>query len=257
MGLMRARERLKGFLTYILGRNPYEFGLVPDENGFVKIKDLLKVLSEEDGWGHIKRSSIDELVIALPDPGIEIMDPYIRAVDREKLPKPSITEALPRLVFIGIRSRAHGHVLEKGILPFEGNPYVILSSDKAMAERIAMRKDHRPVLVTVNTKDAENTGVLFLTPGDTIYLVREIPVGCFTMPPLPQIDDPAERAPKKKTDTPKKQPTPGSFFPDFSTERGGKVKSDKNDKLSWKHNKKKIRREKEKITSFHGDEFRK
>jgi len=37
-------------LTYILAYRPDEFGLVPSEEGFVRYKDLLKALHEEDGW---------------------------------------------------------------------------------------------------------------------------------------------------------------------------------------------------------------
>ena len=43
-------KQLAKLLNYALGRDPDEFGLVPDESGFIKIKELLKALHEEDGW---------------------------------------------------------------------------------------------------------------------------------------------------------------------------------------------------------------
>ena len=38
---------LAKFLAYILGNRPDEFGLVPDPDGYVKIKALLKVLRHQ------------------------------------------------------------------------------------------------------------------------------------------------------------------------------------------------------------------
>jgi len=251
MGLTREREQLKGFLTYILGRNPYEFGLVPDDNGFVKIKDLLKVMNEEESWGHVKQQSIDELIIALSDPGIEIEDSLIRATDRENILKPVLCETAPRLLFAGIRKKAHGHVLEHGILPYDNLMFVILSSDKTMAERIARRKDPQPLIITVNTLDAENLGVMFFSAGGSLYLARQIPLKSFTAPPLPSFEENRWKSSKKKNPEQKTAPTPGSFIPDFGGNKNKKQKGEKDDLLSWKHNKKKIRRQKE---SFR-DEF--
>lgn len=251
MGLTREREQLKGFLTYILGRNPYEFGLVPDENGYVKIKDLLKVMNEEEGWGHVKQQSINELIIALPDPGIEIEDNQIRSTDRENLLKPALCETTPRLLFSGIRNKAHGHVLENGILPYDNLAFVVLSSEKSMAERIAQRKDPQPIIVTVNTRDAENLGVMFFLAGGNLYLARHIPLNSFTAPPLPSFEENKWKSDKKKAPVQKTAPMPGSFIPDFGGNKNKKQKGEKEDRLSWKHNKKKIRRQKD---SFR-DEF--
>ena len=57
----RQVDKLEKLLTYILGRRPDEFGLVPGPDGYVKIKDLLKALSEEPGWRHVRRSHLREV----------------------------------------------------------------------------------------------------------------------------------------------------------------------------------------------------
>ena len=54
MATNKALIKFSKFLVYILGRKPDEFGLVPDKDGFVKIKELLKAINEEDGWRHIR-----------------------------------------------------------------------------------------------------------------------------------------------------------------------------------------------------------
>ena len=85
-----ALGKLSKFLTYILGRQPDEFGLVPDENGYVKTKDLMKVLAEEPGWRHVRLNQIREVVHISRSPTIEIQENRIRAVNRTHLRLPDI-----------------------------------------------------------------------------------------------------------------------------------------------------------------------
>ncbi len=49
MAKLRTLEQLAKFISYILGRNPAEFGLVPDPEGFVKIKEFLKAARRRRG----------------------------------------------------------------------------------------------------------------------------------------------------------------------------------------------------------------
>jgi putative RNA 2'-phosphotransferase len=246
MDISRSREKLNTFLAYVLGRNPYEFGLVPDENGFVKTKDLLKAIREEEGFHHVTAGSLLELTMAVKQPSVDIEDDRIRARDRDKLTPPSCEGDVPKLLYIGVRNRAHGHVMHKGLLPYEGQPYVVLASDRDLAERLGKRKDPRPVILTIHTARAEDQGVVFFFAGEGIYLARSIPEGCLSGPPPATADDEGNRPKKARAGEKRQIPTPGSFFPDL----GGNPAKARQDKLSWKHNKKKIRKDKEK---FRGD----
>ena len=49
MGRNKDLRKLSKFLEYALGRNPDEFGLVPDGDGFVRIKELAESISRR-GW---------------------------------------------------------------------------------------------------------------------------------------------------------------------------------------------------------------
>ncbi len=209
MGKPHPLKPLAKFLAYILGHRPDEFGLVPDPDGFIKIKDLLKVLSEEVGWRHIRRSHINELLITLPHPPIEIREKRIRAVSREKLPQFGIASNLPKLLYTGIRKRAYPHVLDKGISPM-GQSHVILSSTREMAQRIGCRIDQEPILLTVNVDQAESRGVIFHQAGSLIFLAEHIPAGVFSGPPLPK-----QKIELKKEDKPITATAPmlpGSFL---------------------------------------------
>lgn len=245
MSIPRPLKQLSKFLTYVLQKNPYEFGLVPDENGFVKTGDLLKALNEEEGWRHIRLGSITELIHTMPEPPVEISENLIRHINLESLQKPVFAETLPKLLYTCIRKKAHFHVSKRGIDPPQDIDYVILSSDEAFALKVGKRKDKTPVLLTVNTNMAENSGVFFFHAGESVYLARHIPPDCFTGPPLPE----AKPNNSKKTTTPsakKSKPSePGSYFPELKNpEEPGQNNYGKRDKKSWKENRKKLRKQK-------------
>jgi len=199
---------LARFLAYILGRNPAEFGLVPDPDGFIKIKDVLKALSEEEGWRHVRRAHINEILISLPHPPIEVKEKHIRAVSRENLPKRGIASNLPKLLFTCIRQKAYPHVLEKGLY-HSGQSHVILSSSRKMALRIGRRIDQDPVLLTINIDQAGRRGSVFYESGGTLFLAEHIPPGVFSGPALPKT-----KTDLKKEENAKKAAapvSPGSF----------------------------------------------
>ncbi len=66
------RRPFSKLLSYVLGRRPYEFGLVLDENGFVSMQILLKAIGEEKDWKFIREAHFHELLIQEPDPPIEL-----------------------------------------------------------------------------------------------------------------------------------------------------------------------------------------
>ncbi len=162
------------FLDYILGRRPDEFGLALDQNGFVKIKELIKAINEDNSWKHIKKSNIDEIMIAISNPPIEIEDDKIRAINRDMLLKNEIPIEMPKIIHTCIRKKAHPYVVEKGISPSH-NDRIVLSSDPGMAERIGTRQDSNAILLNVNVQQAEKKGVLFSKYGKTLYLAKFIP----------------------------------------------------------------------------------
>jgi putative RNA 2'-phosphotransferase len=241
MGLKQSPKLLSKFLSYILGRRPDEFGLVPDSDGFVKIKECLKVLREEEGWRYVRRTHMDEIMITIPNPAFETKGDLIRAKDREHLPKLTTAQNPPKLLYTYIRRKAYPFVLEKGISPSGDNNLVVLSASPELAERIGRRSDQIPVELSVSVKKAVENGVVFFQKGETLFLAEFIPADCFTGPPLPR-----ERL---KTKQPAKAEEPvtvkpaGSFFLDPTSKKGGREKSNrwkKQKDSNWKHDRKKI-----------------
>ena len=232
-------RQLSKLLSYILGRRPYEFGLVLDENGFVSIQMLLKAIGEEKNWKFIREAHFHELLLREPEPPIELAGSRIRSVDRSHLPIHTISPDPPKLLYVCVRQKAHAHVLEKGISP-SAYSRVVLSSDRDMALRIGRRIDPKAVLLSVLCNKCREHGVLFYQAGGSLLTAGHIPPKCFTGPALAQ-----ERAPKSQVPDPSPQhpKTPGSFTLELQNEKPifQKVKGRKKE-IVWKKDRKRLLR---------------
>ena len=206
-------KQLAKFLNYVLSRRPDEFGLVTDKEGFVKIKELIKATIEEEGLKYVRRSHINEIMITLPNHGLEVAENLIRAINREHLPKQSFALDPPKLLYTCVREKAYPYVLDKGIMP-TGFSKVILSSNRDLAQRMGRRSDTAAVLLTVQVNQSEVKGVVFFTAGESLFLADYIPPDCFSGPPLPK-DLPDTRKADKPQKEPAKMPA-GSFFLDLN-----------------------------------------
>ncbi len=209
MDQQKSAKKQAKLLDYVLGRRPDEFGLVADSDGFVKIKDLLKALSEEPGLTYIRRAHLDEILITLPDPPFEIVDTSIRAKYRQHLPAHTYAADPPKLLYHCVRQKAYLHVDTKGIHP-TGYSQVILSSDLSLAKRMGRRIDRSAVLLTVQVQHCLDKGVVFFKAGGALFLADFIPPGCFSGPPLPKEKPDAAKA--DKAQKPAQKTPAGSFF---------------------------------------------
>ena len=234
MALQKSPKKLAKLLDYILGRRPDEFGLVTDSEGFVKIKELLKALSEEEGLSYVRRAHLNEILLTLPNPSFEIVDNAIRAKDRQHLPAHTYAHEPPKLLYHCVRQKAYPHVFTKGINP-TGYSRVILSADLDLAQRIGRRIDRSPVRLTVQVQACLDKGVVFFKAGEALFLADFIPPDCFSGPPLPKEKPAAVRGdgpPKPARKTPA-----GSFFIDFEEKENPQKAGEKQNKKSKKHKK--------------------
>lgn len=233
------------FLTYVLGVRPDEFGLVPDQDGYVKIKEFLKAVHEEEGWRSFRQGNINEMLVSLPNPPIQVNENFIRVKDRQRLPQRTALQAHPKLLFTCIRPKALRVIYEKGVGPM-GRNHVILSSDKGMAQRIGKRVHASPATLTVNVESAVKKGTLFLQAGENLFLARYLPPDCFTGPPLPK--EPQVTKAKEPERIKERDRTPGSFFPDINEQMAPKEpkkltrKQRREKDIGWKKSRKQKRR---------------
>lgn len=212
MAKQRSAKQLAKLIDYILSRRPDEFGLVTDARGFIKIKELLKAINEEEGFRYVRRSHLDEILITLPDHSFEVADKVIRSKVRDRLPQRACAVDTPKLLFTCVRQKAYPHVIGKGIRP-TGFSHIILSSNPDMAARIGKRIDPAPILLTVNAQQSQIKGVVFFQAGESLYLADFIPAGCFMGPALPKEKPGTVKSVTKEK--PAQPQTPGSFLVDM------------------------------------------
>ena len=185
MGKRKDPKQLYKLLTYILGCRPDEFGLVPDENGFVPVKDLIKSIGEEPGWGYVRKSHLNEVLLLYRNHPFDLKGTSIKTTNpREPLRAASVDD-VPKLLYHSVRRKAYPVVCRRGIMPM-GQHHVFLAISEELALRMGRRRDPRPVLLTVQARRAIEEGVAFRRQGELLYSVDHVPVCCFTGPPLPQ-----------------------------------------------------------------------
>ena len=236
-------NNLSHMLVYILGHRPFEFGLVPDNEGYVTYKELLKALHEESGWGYVREVNINEILIGQ---GCSLFDSYndrIRTIDRQwTIDKKCKVELPSKILFLGIRRKAHPVVMDKGLRMVEGADY-ILSPDREMAERIGRRRDPQPVILEIMADAAQREGLAFRRFGD-LFLISEIPVRFIAGPPVPKsvIKAREEKEDKKKEQEVIPQFQAGTFLLDMERAPAQHRRDKGRKKRTWKEDARKERK---------------
>jgi len=232
-------KKLSRFLQYLLGRSPDEFGLYLNRDGWCKTKHVLQILSEEEGWRHIRLGNIREIFHLIQDHGLEMEDDRIRCIDRSLLPIPKSVTKLPKLLYTCVRQRAYAHVLKKGISSLGGLESVVMASEKSLAQRIGKRIDQKPVTLSVHTSNFIDYGGQIEKFGDALFITDYIPADCFFGPPL--IDDLQKNKKEQKTQSAKNSNLKphenyGSFFPQFDDNiiEKNTQKNRSKKEISWK-----------------------
>ena len=237
-------RRLEKLISYILGRRPDEFGLVLDEYGFVRLKDLLKAVSEEPGWRYVRKSHIQGALMISREGSFVLENGKIKTICRDAAPNPEPGVVPPKLLYYCVRPRAYPVVCQQGIIP-SGQPQVHLAASVELAQRMGKRRARAPVLLTVQARKAFEAGVRFSKQGELIYITERVPPGYFTGPPLP-------KEKKKEDHRPKKEPVampedmPGSFTLDVERSRALQQQRSRRKVLkkgvTWKKDLRRLRR---------------
>jgi len=239
--MQKTAKRLAKIISYALERRPDEFGLIPDSDGYVKIKTLLKALHEEEGLRHVRRSHLNEILVSLNDPPFEIVENRIRASSRTYPPTGQAATNLPKLLYACVRRKAYPYVLENG-LSASSDSQLILCRDSEMALRIGKRQDQAPIILIVMTAKCAEQGVEFFEAGEGLYLADRIAPDCFTGPSLPkEKPKPENAAPVKEEE----QPLYGSFFLDaekFNPKAPDRHSKGRKDEIPWKKERRRMNR---------------
>jgi putative RNA 2'-phosphotransferase len=171
---------LSKFTSFVLRHKPQNFGLFPDQFGFVGMEDLLNVLKNR--YGRLQSSDIERVVQDCPKKRFEIKGEKIRAryghsIDVVIDTKPSPP---PDNLYHGTSPAMKDSIMTKGIQPMR-RKYVHLSKTREEALQVGKRKSKNPIVFVVKAKEAHQRGVKFYDMG--VVVLTEMVSAEFIQPP--------------------------------------------------------------------------
>lgn len=199
-------------LRYALGVAPAEFGLLPDAQGWLSVKELVRALHDEDGWRHLRQGMVADAAIRLASDLFELQDKRIRCLSRS-YPPPDHNASPPAHLYLGLRRRAWPVAQKRGLEAGPDGRPLLLAVNPEIALKLGRRRDAEPVLVTVQALQATEQGAVFAGWGE-LFLCAWAPAACLMGPPMEERPR-AKKPPAKKTEPapslPPPQALPGSF----------------------------------------------
>ena len=172
----RRKRNLSKFLSLILRHRPQEFGLSPDDKGYVPFDDLLKAVQRTAGWKWVRRADVVSIVHGGEKKRFEIVGERIRALYGHSIPTKLDMEKVipPESLYHGTHERQAADAVRKGLVP-RNRQYVLLAPSPDEAIRIALRRMEHPALVIIHARRAHESGVTFYWGSDGSYLANRIP----------------------------------------------------------------------------------
>ncbi len=171
----RERKRLEKLIFYVLGRRPDEFGLIPNEKGFFRLKDLHRALIEEEGTKNLRLKQLIDFFLIFRPEKFEFLEKegLVRVrpdLAEEAVFEPRLVEVPPVILFAPVRLRAWIKASEIGL---SGRDHVLLTSEEDLARRLAKRKG--ALVITVEARRALEMGVIFECYIEKLYLAPWLP----------------------------------------------------------------------------------
>ncbi|MDR1085326.1 MAG: RNA 2'-phosphotransferase [Deltaproteobacteria bacterium] len=246
------KDHLDKNLLYILGIAPDEYGLFPDREGFVTIKELVGAVKQEDGFRSLTENRIrDSVSQALDKSSLEIKDNLIRAKPHlAGLPTPRpFSGSKPKLLYLGLKPTVWPQISKNGLKPKPGCEHSLLFPDQNQAGQVARRFIPEPVLISVNKEMAQKLGTEFFIYTERLYLATEIAPQALFGPPVKESQDSlaaqGTKAAAKKRAEPDRSGLEPEVFPGAyagTVIHHGKKKGKYNNEPDWKNQTRKDRR---------------
>lgn len=158
-------------VSYLLRHDPEDLEM--DENGYVKIEDLLEKLKER--FPNIDREYLEK-INSEGKKRYEIKDNRIRALYGHTI---DIDLDLPqdekvKELYHGTTEWSARSILKEG-LKSKDRQKTHLSADRTAAEEIGKRRTDDPVILEIDVESARRDEIKFYRATDQVYLCEEVP----------------------------------------------------------------------------------
>lgn len=161
------------FMSLALRHSPEEFGLHPDPEGFVSLRELLRALQKR--FPKIERPDIEEIVNTFSKARFEIKGDRIRAryghsfeIDLDLKPFDP-----PEFLYHGTAPKLKRKIKKEGLKPMK-REYVHLSKTVEEAIKVGKRKSSSPLVFKILAKKAHHKGIQFFDRG-SVVVVKYVP----------------------------------------------------------------------------------
>jgi len=168
---------LSKIISYALRHKPEKYNLVLDGEGWVLTSELLtsiKTIHPNLEWATNK--SITDIIDQSDKSRFELSDYSVRALYGHSIPEKIIKEpeTPPYFLYHGTTESVIDTIMKNGLQPM-GRQYVHLSIDIETAVIVGKRRTKKPIILIINTREANESDIKFYKGNDSIWLSEEIP----------------------------------------------------------------------------------
>jgi putative RNA 2'-phosphotransferase len=168
--------KLSKTISRALRHAPKEYGLILDDEGYVKIDDLISSLHKINKWKSVNLDHLYKVIEKTDKKRFEITNGKIKAYyghSIDKIIKKEVKEP-PEFLIHGTARANIDSIKDIGLIPGR-RQYVHLSLDKETALKVGRRHDKNPILLKVKSLEAFKNGVNFYYGNEDIWLSDKIP----------------------------------------------------------------------------------
>ncbi len=236
----------------MLARNPSEFFLISQKDGWIPLKDVYKALHEKKLFTFLTTKAIKQYLELFRPPEFQLKDEKIRA--RPDLVIPGLFSygkiSPPPELFYPFRPKAFEFISTNGIKVRQGEKWTLLFDSRKKALVFGKRIHNKPLVAKIFAKKAENNGIIFFNGGHGVFLVSQtIPVDFIEITPVTSKTDKKQKPEKKRKEealnsTLKEKFLAGTFIPspvDVDMDKLKRAERYKKKKGGKKHGKKRKR----------------
>ena len=162
-------------IAHALRHEPETYDLIVDDNGFTDINDLIKGINKFSKYD-LDYEKLVFIVNTDTKQRYEIFENKIRARYGHSFEKKIEyqKETPPDFLYHGTSRSAFTIISLDGLKPME-RQYVHLSSSKEIALSVGKRHDQKPILLTIDSKKAHESGINFYKTTGNTWLVEYMP----------------------------------------------------------------------------------